>query len=112
MKKDGLAERDATERDRQWTRIDSYIGALARRRTERRRREGSSRGRTQPERPHAWLGTLPFLALSLAMALLAAALFIAAWPGRETAPKTVETAQREPGTAPPGWFDEARREFR
>src|SRR5437764_7076608 len=51
-----------------WTRVEDYLGALARRRTERRRR--GPKVRTQPEAPRLLLSTLPFLVLLAAMAVL------------------------------------------
>lgn len=91
-----------SRRLRAWTRVDDYLVALARRRTERRRRE--PKPRTQPENPRAGLSTLPFLALILALAVLASAIVVTAWPGRERPPPKPRPASAEPGTAPPGWF--------
>lgn len=85
-----------------WTRADAYFAALARRRTERRRREPRP-ARTEPEDPRALLSTVPFLALSLALLVILVAIAILAWPGRDRpAPPPPEP---ELGTAPPGWFD-------
>ena len=95
-----------------WTRIDEYLGALARRRTARRSRRRSA-ARTQPEVPQLMLSTLPFAALMSVMAILVVAFMFAALPG--SYPKARPSAaaqQQERGTAKPGWFDSAKREFR
>jgi hypothetical protein len=92
-----------------WTRPEEYFEALARRRTERRKREPVVR--TQPESPRLLLSTLPFIALIAALGLLAVAIMIAAWPGRpERHPPPRQ--QHEQGVAPKGWYQKAEREFR
>ena len=107
MKKKGeLAPPRPTEA---WTRIDDYLGALARRRMFRRRRE--PKPRTQPETPRLLLSTLPFLALIVALGVLSALIFVAAWPGSQPQPRAHPTAH-ERGYAPKGWFQEAAKEFR
>ncbi len=93
---------------RRWTRADDYLGAMARRRTARRKREGASR--TQPESPRLLLSTIPFLALIAALAILAVAIMVIAWPGSQPQPKR-QLAQREQGVAPKGWFQEASKDF-
>jgi len=85
-----------------WTRVEDYLGALARRRAARRRHEPGPR--TQPEDPKLSLSTLPFLALLIALAVLTVGIAVAAWPGRSHEPPRAEPA-REIGTAPPGWLD-------
>jgi hypothetical protein len=95
---------------RSWTRPEDYFSALARRRTERKKREPKLR-RTQPEAPRLLLSTLPFLALILALAVLAVAIMIAAWPGGQPTPKAQQVPHQQ-GYAPKGWFDEAKREMR
>ena len=95
---------------RAWTRIEDYYASLARRLTERRRREPGPR--TQPEAPRFSLSTLPFLALLAALAVLAVAIAVTAWPGREHPQAQPKPQPRELGTAPPGWFEEAKREVR
>ena len=93
---------------RSWTGPTVYFEALARRRTERRRREPLVR--TQPESPRLLLSTLPFIALIAALGLLAVAIMVTAWPGRlERHPPP---RQQEQGVAAKGWFQEAEREFR
>lgn len=93
---------------RRWTRADDYLGAMARRRTARLKRE--SRSRTQPESPRLLLSTIPFLALIAALAIMAVAIMVIAWPGSQPqwAPKQT---QREQGVAAKGWFQEAAKDF-
>jgi hypothetical protein len=93
---------------RQWTRVEDYVLALARSRTSRQRHR--SRQRTQPEEPRAMLSTIPFAALMAALAVLAVAIAVAAWPGRERSAPALQAAAE--GTAPPSWFDAAKREMR
>jgi anti-sigma factor RsiW len=92
-----------------WTRADDYLGAMARRRTARRQREPGPR--TQPETPRLLLSTIPFLALIAALAILAVAIMIVAWPGSQPQPRQASVA-REQGVAAKGWFQDAEREFR
>ena len=61
----------AGRESQRWVSADDYIGALARRRTERKKREPSF-ARTQPEAPRLLLSTVPFVALIGALAVLAA----------------------------------------
>ena len=95
-----------------WTRPEVYFEALARRRTERRKREPLVR--TQPESPRLLLSTLPFIALIAALGLLAIAIMVTAWPGRmqHRPERHPPPQQQEQGVAPKGWFQEAEREFR
>ena len=91
-----------------WTRAEDYVRALAQRRTARKSR--APRARTQPESPLFSLSTLPFLLLIVAIAVLAAAIIVTAWPRTHpTAQKPIE--KRQVGTAAKGWFDEAKRDF-
>ena len=100
----------ARSESRRWTRADDYVSALARRRTERRKREVIP-ARTQPETPRPMLSTAPFLALIAALAMLGVAIMITAWPGSH--PQATHPPQRhEQGFAPKGWFQEAEKEFR
>jgi hypothetical protein len=94
---------------RRWTRANDYLGVMARRRTARRKRE--HRPRTQPEAPRLLLSTIPFLVLIGALAILAVAIMVMAWPGNQPQPRH-QLAQRERGIAPKGWFQEAEKEFR
>ena len=105
MDKPDLAAANA----RRWTRIDTYLEALARRGAARRRRLVAAR--TEPESPRLMLSTVPILATILALAILIATFAIAAWPPSqpEFRPKPVE---KEAGTAQRGWFQEAQKEFR
>jgi hypothetical protein len=105
MKRQGVTE-SPTGR---WTRPEDYLGVFARKRTARRSRRPADR--TQPESPRLLLSTLPFLALLLAMAVLAVGIMITAFPGRQPPPAASPVAQKEQGVAPRGWFQEAQKEF-
>jgi len=101
---------DLAPTEERWTRIEEYLGALARRRTARRARRPGER--TEPEAPSLILSTLPFAVLIIVLGLFVVAFAIAAWPPSQPdiePPKAVETAQ---GTAAPGWFEEAKKEMR
>jgi hypothetical protein len=104
MDKPDLAAANA----RRWTRIDTYLEALARRGTARRRRRISAR--TEPEAPRLMLSTLPFVATMIVLVILVILIAVAAWPPAqpEFRPKP---QQHELGTAPRGWFQNAQREF-
>lgn len=91
-----------------WTRVDDYLGAMARRRTARRKRE--RRSRTQPENPHLLLSTIPFLGLIAALAIMAVAIMVIAWPGSQPQPAPKQV-QREQGVAAKGWFQDAAKDF-
>ena len=91
-----------------WTRVEDYLGALARRRTERRRR--GPKVRTQPEAPRLLLSTLPFLVLLAAMAVLAVGIMIIAFPGTQPQPRPRPVAHQQ-GVATKGWFQEAQKQF-
>lgn len=94
---------------RNWTRPEDYLGAMARRRTARKKREGKPR--TQPEAPRLMLSTLPFFALLAALAVLTIAIVVVAWPGSQ--PQVLpKPAQHEQGVAAKGWFQEAQKQFR
>jgi hypothetical protein len=108
VKKERLAPPPET---RQWTSIDDYVAALARRRTARQGRERKQRRRTEPEMPRFVLSTLPFLALIAALAVLAVAMMIVAYPGSQPKPRPPQMTEREPGTAPRGWLEEAEKQF-
>jgi anti-sigma factor RsiW len=93
---------------RRWTRADDYIGAMARRRTERRKRE--PKPRTEPESPRLLLSTIPFIALLAALAILGIGIMIVAWPGSQ--PRVVQKpVPHEQGVAARGWFQEAEKDF-
>ena len=92
-----------------WTRPETYLGQLARKRTYRRARE--DKYRTQPETPRLLLSTVPFLALFGLLAILAVAIMIIAFPGSQPGSKTKATAEREQGVAQKGWFEEAQKEM-
>ena len=65
---------------RPWTRIEGYITALHRRRIAARRRTGAE-PRTEPQVPDFVLSTLPFIALAIALAVIAGSVIVLAWPG-------------------------------
>lgn len=93
-----------------WTRIEDYAAGLSRLRHARRVR--LARARTQPEAPNLMLSTVPFAALLAVMAVLIVVFAVAAWPGRQV-PQAVPTPQpHELGTAPKGWFQAAKKDFR
>ena len=92
-----------------WTKPETYIGALARKRGFRRSRE--DKVRTQPESPRALLSTVPFLLLIGFLAILAVSIMIIAFPGSQPVSKSGPTAQREKGVAQRGWFQEAQKEM-
>jgi hypothetical protein len=96
-------------REEAWTRPETYIGALARRRSFRR--AGAEKQRTEPESPRALLSTIPFLALIGLLAILAVAIMILAFPGSQPQQKPRPPAQQEKGVAQRGWFQEAQKEF-
>jgi hypothetical protein len=95
---------------RAWTRPDTYLGAMARKRSFRRAR-GEPR-RTQPESPRMLLSTIPFLALMALLAVLAVAIMILAFPGSQPRPRPQQIAAQERGVAQRGWFQEAQKEMR
>lgn len=111
MSKHDLAPPAAPPPAQRWTSVDDYLTALARRRTARRSRQ--PRQRTQAEAPKLLLSTLPFAALMAFFAMLIVAFAIAAWPGSQPPQAEPHAAsQQQPGTAAPGWLDQARREMR
>ena len=93
-----------------WTRAEDYLIALARRRSARHQR--GPKPRTEPDEPRFMLSTLPFLLVLAALGVLAVAIMIIAWPGGEPRTKMRPAPPSELGTAPSGWFDKAKREFR
>lgn len=97
----------ATER---WTRIEDYAAGLRRARSAHRLRR--ERVRTEPEAPALLLSTVPFAALIGVFAILTIVFAIAAWPGNSPPQAQSKPEQRELGTAPKGWFQEAKKEFR
>ena len=98
-----------------WTRIDTYLRSLQRRRSVIRGRGQSARPARDPEPPRLLLGTVPFLLLSGALAVVAGAIIVMARPGAmrpHVAAGVERVPPKELGRAPPGWFDEAKKEFR
>jgi hypothetical protein len=58
------------------------------------------------------LSTLPFVALLGAMILLTVAIVVIAWPpSQPELPAPTPIKMHELGTAPPGWFQEAQKQF-
>lgn len=100
----------AGRESQRWVSADDYIGALARRRTERKKREPSFT-RTQPEAPRLLLSTVPFVALIGALAVLAVAIMVVAWPGGRPKP-AAHAAAHQQGVASKGWLQDAEKEFR
>lgn len=92
-----------------WTRPDAYLGAMARKRSFRRR--NADRQRTQPERPRLLLSTVPFLALIGLLGILAVAIMIVAFPGNQPQQELKQAVQKEQGVADRGWFQEAQKEM-
>jgi hypothetical protein len=95
--------------DDKWTHADDYVAALARKRTERLRREPKSR-RTQPESPRFGLSTLPYVALMAVLLVLTIAIAVTAFPGSQPVPKA-QVAAHELGVAERGWLENAEQEF-
>jgi hypothetical protein len=93
---------------RKWTRPDAYVEALVRRRSFRRAHPPEER--TQPVSPRFALSTLPFLALLLALGVLAVSIMVLAWPRALPQHKPQQLA-KEQGYAPKGWLEEAEKEM-
>ncbi|HVU29017.1 MAG TPA: hypothetical protein VHE36_01330 [Sphingomicrobium sp.] len=102
MKRQGLT-------DSKWTRAEDYLGAMARKRTFRRR--WRIRDRTEPESPQLLLSTIPFLALIGLLGVLAVAIMVIAIPRSRPLPKSAVVVEKQLGVAPKGWFQKAEREF-
>lgn len=96
--------------DQRWTRIEDYAAGLARLRHARRARRTDAR--TQPEAPNLMLSTVPFAALIAVMGVLIVVFAVAAWPGRPVPQAAPAPQKHELGTAPKGWYQEAKKEFR
>jgi len=94
---------------RLWTRPETYVGAMARKRRFRQRQAG--RPRTQPERPRLMLSTVPFLTLLAFLAVLAIGIMVLAFPGNQPSVLHRPAAKAEPGVASRGWFQEAQKQF-
>jgi anti-sigma factor RsiW len=105
MKREGVTESPAGR----WTRPEDYLGAMARKRTYRRKQP--RRARTEPETPRLLLSTVPFLALFALLGVLALGIMIAAFPGFQPQAKAPQLAPREQGVATRGWFQEAQKDF-
>ena len=92
-----------------WTRSETYVGAMARKRRFRQRQ--ASPRRTQPERPRLMLSTVPFLTLLAFLAVLAIGIMVLAYPGNQPPMHQRTIAKAEPGVADRGWFQEAQKQF-
>ena len=64
-----------------------------------------------PKSPRLLLSTVPFLGLIALLGVLAVAMMITAFPGGQPREKPAQSARKELGVAPKGWFQEAQREF-
>jgi len=93
-----------------WTKPDAYLGAMARKRSFRRAH--GDKPRTQPEKPRLLLSTVPFLALTGLLAILAVAIMVIAFPGSQPRPMQMAAVQPEKGVAERGWFQEAQKEMK
>ena len=92
-----------------WTRPDTSLGAMARKRSYRTARE--DKPRSQPVAPQAWLSTIPFAAILAVLAILTAAIVFVAFPGAQPTPKAEQPVAHQQGIAPPGWFQKAQKQF-
>jgi hypothetical protein len=103
-------QRIASPRSRRdWTRAEDYVDALARRRSFRRTHR--EKIRTEAERPRLLLSTVPFLALTSFLAVLAVAIAVAAFPGTQPQFKSPPPPVKQQGWANPGWLQEAKKDF-
>jgi hypothetical protein len=89
-----------------WTRPDAYIGALARKRSYRRAREGESSAT-----PRQGFSTVPLAVILAILAILVVAIMVVAFPGNQSPPRQKPHAVHEQGVAPRGWFQEAQKQF-
>lgn len=92
-----------------WTRPDDYIGAMARKRSFRRAREGEPRNLRITSRNG--FATVPLAAILAVLAVLAVAIMAIAFPGSQPAPKARPNAAHEQGVAQRGWFQDAQKEM-
>jgi len=92
-----------------WTRPEAYIGALAVKRSYRHAREDQPRSQPAATRPS--LSTLPFAVVLAALAILAVAIMIVAFPGNQPVAKPAQPSPHEQGVAPRGWLQEAQKQF-
>ena len=96
------------EKSRAWTRPEDYWPPRRLRRSGRTS-IGSFRPAAEPEREaRPLLDIIPYIALMLGLAVMAAAIIVLAWPGGSTPPAAAarpEPVEVEIGTAPKGWID-------
>lgn len=89
-----------------WTRPENYLGAMARKRSYRRAREGEPRATPRPG-----LSTVPLAAILIILAILVVAIMVVAFPGNQPRPKPKPSAVHEQGVAQRGWLQKAQREM-
>lgn len=58
-----------------------------------------------PAEPRPFLDLVPYFALMFGLAVLALAIIVMAWPGRQAQPAPSAPPPAEVGTAPKGWMD-------
>ncbi|WP_338501682.1 hypothetical protein V6R86_02215 [Sphingomonas kaistensis] len=97
------------EKARVWTRPEDYWPPRRSRRSGRRSFKSFQPAANDDEEaaPRPFLDVIPYAALMIGLAVLAAAIIVLAWPGR---PAPQPAQPREPieveiGTAPKGWID-------
>jgi hypothetical protein len=95
---------------RNWTSPEAYVEGLIRLRKSRRVHHRPSR-RTEPEKPHALLSTVPFAALLAALGVLSVAIMVADSPWHAVPPVKRQVIKPERGTAARGWFQEAQKDM-
>lgn len=103
-KHDHLAPPPPPRRERRtWTRAEDYLPNRRRRRSAPRKDIGERPEAASRARP--FLGMVPFMLLMFALAVLAVAIMVAAYPGQVHSAKAPQPV-REDGTAAPGWLVE------
>ncbi len=102
-KRDHLAPPPPPRRERsKWTRPEDYLPNRRRRRTQPLRDPALQPEAASGSRP--LLGMVPFLLLMFALAVLAVAIMVTAYPGRNRPASASQPATQEQGTAAPGWL--------
>lgn len=93
-------------RRRTWTRAEDYIPPRRRRTANGQpvtarplNLEAEAHGQGRP-----LLGLIPFVLLMIGLGVLAIAIAVAAWPGRQPAAPKEQAVRNVPGTAAPGWL--------
>jgi hypothetical protein len=103
MKEEGFAPPSTAP---SWTKIDAYLRPMR-----RPKARPALPPRTQPETTKALLTTLPFAALLFGFMIMSISIALAAWPPSQPQAVAPVPATREPGFAPKGWLEEAKRDF-